>query len=363
MIRSLYIHIPFCNNICWYCDFTRRLYDEKIADEYLLHLKKELESIGQSSFETAYIGGGTPSALSEPQLERLLEMVNEYEIKGEFTIEVNPDSLTMEKAMIMKKHGINRVSLGIQSFNERILKEIGRKHDRKDIDNCLKYLLEAGIDNISCDLMYGYHGQTVEDLLSDLEEAVQLPVKHISIYDLEVHDDTVLGHKKYQKPDEETEYNMYELIISFLEEQGFHQYEISNFAREGYQSDHNKTYWHYEDYYGAGAGASGKVDHVRYDNTVSIPTYNTDSYRQDITELSEEDEMFEAIMMGMRLLEGIDIAHFNGKYHADLLRKYDKAINKHLEKNNLEIHEGHLKVTHEGLFVLNDILVDFMDSL
>jgi len=363
MIRSLYIHIPFCNNICWYCDFTRRLYDERVADEYLDHLKKELETIGQSSFETAYIGGGTPSALSETQLERLLQMVNMFEIKGEFTMEVNPDSLNEEKALIMKKYGINRVSMGIQSFNERILKEIGRKHDRKDIDNCFRYLLSAGIDNISADLMYGYHGQTVEALLSDLEEVVKLPVKHVSIYDLEVHDDTVLGHRKYQKPDDETEFNMYKLIISFLQEHGFSQYEISNFAKEGCQSDHNKTYWHYEDYYGAGAGASGKVDHIRYDNTPSIVTYNSDSYRQDVTQLSEEDEMFEAVMMGLRLLEGIDTERFNVKYHTDLLGKYDSAVSKHVERGNLEVSDRYLRVTEKGLFVLNDILVDFMESL
>ncbi len=290
-------------------------------------------------------------------------MVNRFTIEGEFTIEINPESLTKEKALIMKKYGINRASIGIQSFNEKILKEIGRKHDRKDIDRCLGYLLEAGITNISCDLMYGYHGQTLDDLVNDMKEAVLLPVKHISIYDLEVHDDTVLGHKKYQKPDDETEYRMYETIISFLEDNGFKQYEISNFALEGYQSEHNKTYWHYEDYYGAGAGASGKVNHIRYDNTPSIATYNKDQYRQDATELSEEDEMFEAVMMGLRIMEGIDIESFNSRYHTDLLKKYEEALGKHLERGNLEVSEGHLKVTRKGLFILNDILVDFMELL
>ena len=363
MIRSLYIHIPFCNHICWYCDFTRRLYDEKSADEYLDHLEKELAAIDQDSFVTAYVGGGTPSALSEKQLERLLKMVNRFHVEGELTIEINPESLTKEKALIMKRHGVNRASIGIQSFNERILNEIGRKHDRKDINNCFSYLLEAGITNISCDLMYGYNEQTLADLLDDLNRTVKLPVKHISIYDLEVHDDTVLGHRHYEKPDDETEYLMYETIISFLKEHGFEQYEVSNFALNGYQSEHNKTYWHYEDYYGAGAGASGKVDHKRYDNTDSIAKYNRDEYREEVTELSKDDEIFEAVMMGLRLLEGINIRSFNEKYSIDLLKRFEKAVNRQLQKGNLELTDGYLRVTYKGLFVLNDILVDFMEAL
>ena len=363
MADSLYVHIPFCSHICYYCDFARQRYSDRIADEYLKRLERETDRIQQERFETVYIGGGTPSSLSCQQLEKLFSILERFEITKEFTFEINPESFDLDKAGILKKHGVNRVSIGLQSFDEEILKEAGRVHKREDIDRTFTALQEAGIENRSIDLMYGFHSQTLEKLESDIEKAVKLDVTHISIYELEVHENTVLGKKGYKGCDEETGYLMYQMIMKKLPEYGFVQYEISNFARRGYQSQHNRTYWHYDDYIGVGLSAAGKENHVRYENTSSMKKYLASQFTGEVIPLSEEDERFEAVMMGLRLLEGIDLEKYRQKYGCDLLEHYRDAADRHLKNGNLLLEKGYLKMSQQGIYVMNDILVDFMNSL
>ena len=360
MIKSLYVHVPFCSHICYYCDFAKERYSQDTAEKYLDQLEKETDRIRQDCFDTVYIGGGTPSCLSESLLEMLFGILSRFKVIGEFTFEINPESMTMEKAVILKKYGVNRVSIGIQSFNEEILKEIGRVHDFKDVDNTFKYLDAVGITNRSIDLMYGFQHQSVKDLEEDIEKAVLLDVKHISIYELEVHENTVLGKRGYTNCDGDTSYLMYKTLMEKLESHGFHQYEISNFALEGYQSQHNKTYWHYEDYIGIGPGAAGKENHVRYENTHSLKKYLQGSCREEEIMLSIEDERFEYIMMGLRLLEGIDLNKYNKLFNCDINEHFREPLAKHLANGNLVVEKNYLKLSKNGIFVMNDILVDFM---
>ena len=361
MIKGLYVHIPFCKSICHYCDFCHRLYDEEICSRYLDELEKDLGEAGQKHFETVYLGGGTPTSLSEQQLEKLLSIIDRYSWDREYTIEINPETFSPGKAHLLKEHGINRASIGVQSFDEGLLAEMGRRHRNADVINTIDLLRNNGINNISIDLMYGFSNQKVQDVMSDLKKAAELEVSHISIYELEVHDRTVFGARGYQKADDDTCYLMYRSIIDTLADYGYRQYELSNFARNDACSAHNRIYWKYEDFYGAGAGASGKIGNIRYENTDSITRYLSGQHRKEQISLTIDDIRFEAVMMGLRLLEGIDISEYERRFGCNLLDYYEKPISRNMEKGMLKVDNGHLMVTERGMFLLNDILVDFLD--
>ncbi|MCR5067199.1 MAG: radical SAM family heme chaperone HemW [Erysipelotrichaceae bacterium] len=361
MIKGLYVHIPFCRNICGYCDFAKCRYEKTLADRYLLHLNKEISEITQSGFDTIYIGGGTPTALSYEQLEELLQMLSRFRVEKEYTIEINPETFDLQKAELIKKYGVNRVSVGIQSFNEQLLAHMGRTHHNIDVHNTFRALDKVGITNRSIDLMYGFHNQTLGELLDDLNKAVRMNITHISIYALEVYPQTPFGMAGYQRVDDETDFLMYQTIIDFLNSHSFRQYETSNFALTTYQSEHNMLYWRYEDYLGVGLGASGKIRNLRYDNTRNFMDYIHDNYRKTEYKLTMKDQRFEAVMMNLRLLKGINIKEYDYRFETGLLALYHDAIEKNVNKGLLEIVDGYLRVTDKGLFVLNDILVDFMD--
>ena len=363
MIKGLYVHVPFCQNPCHYCDFAKARFNYGLAVRYLDELERELEGIGQDSFETIYIGGGTPTALPHDLLERLLKMLSRFSFVFEYTIEINPESFDMQKAELLQKYGINRASIGIQSFSEKLLREMGRSHDNLDTINTMHYLDKVGIKNRSIDLMYGFKSQTLEMLESDLTTAVNMDVTHISIYELEVHPDTLLGMSGYVLADDDTRYLMYQKIREFLNGHSYRQYEVSNFCLPHHESRHNLIYWHYEDYYGAGLAASGKIGNMRYDNTRNFVEYLKGNYRDNTLKLTKEDVRFEAVMMGLRLVSGINIIEYDQKYGCEMLKHYRKAIDKNVEEGLLEINEGYLRTTEAGMLVLNDILVDFMSWL
>ena len=360
MADSLYVHVPFCRHLCYYCDFAKRIYNEELADQYLDQLENEISRIRQDHFDTVYIGGGTPSALTCRQLEKLFSMLSRFTVGSEFTFEINPETMTLEKALLLKKSSVNRVSIGVQTFDEVILKEIGRTHVLKDVENTFLYLKEAGIDNISIDLMYGFENQTVNQLQCDIEKAVKLDIKHISIYELEIHEGTVLGHRGYRNCRDDDLYLMYRTVRNKLPCYGFRQYEISNFAIDGYQSVHNKTYWHYNDYIGIGLGAAGKENHVRYENTHSMKEYLAGNWRKEEIRLGVEDERFETLMMGLRLLEGIDIEEYNETLSCNILEHYRKPIEKNISNGRLIVDSGYLRLSDTGIYLMNDVLVDFM---
>lgn len=360
MISSAYVHVPFCASICAYCDFTRWRYRPQLCARWLCRLREEASAKLKEPLKTLYIGGGTPSALDRDQLEQLLEIFDPYRAQlEEYTMEANPESLSAEKIAIIRRHGVNRISLGVQSFDPALLQRMKRGHDAAMVSRCVRDLIEAGITNISADLIYGLPDQDMEKWKADLHQVLQLPFQHLSLYSLTVEEHSLFGVQGVKQASDELEYAMYAYAIDELKKHGFTQYEIANFAKAGARSKHNQVYWHYENFHGIGCGASGKEDWGRYDNTRSLQEYlERGPCAQEIA-LDAQEQMFEALMMGLRLREGISLQQFEARFHVRIEERFPTAMAQHLGKD-LFIEEGYLRVSEEGKFVLNDILVDFL---
>ena len=323
--RSLYVHIPFCESICSYCDFCKVYYDQKQSDLYLQRLNEELSQIEQHHLKTIYIGGGTPSALNDEQLEKLMSMLKTYSLEvEEYCMEVNPESMDYYKLKILKKGGINRLSIGVQTFQDHLLKEIDRHHNTTQVKNIIKY------------------------------------AKEIGYYSLILEEGTILKYKNYQPLDEESEYQLTLFIDQELEKIGFEKYEISNYAKQGYQSKHNLTYWYYDNYYGIGLGACSKIDGQIIEHSRSLTKYLNGDFKTTTIDETKEETMFNQIMMSLRLKEGLDLKKFKERYQEDACILYKEAVTRNIEKGRLMIENDYLKATQEGQYVLNDILIDFM---
>lgn len=323
-VQSAYIHIPFCVRICTYCDFNKYFIQNQPVDEYLDALITEMSTAKYRNLKTMYVGGGTPTALSINQLERLLKAIRDtFTITGEYTFEANPDELTKEKVQLLEKYGVNRISMGVQTFKPELLSVLGRTHNTEDIYTSVLNAKNAGIKSISLDLMYHLPKQTIEDFEQSLDLALDMDIQHISSYGLILEPKTQF-YNMYRKgllklPNEDLGADMYQLLMSKIEQSPFHQYEISNFALDGHESEHNKVYWFNEEYYGFGAGASGYVDGVRYTNINPVNHYikaiNKESKailvsnKPSLTERMEE-EMF----LGLRLNEGVSSRRFKKKF-------------------------------------------------
>lgn len=308
-------------------------------------------------YETIYIGGGTPTCLSDEQFDRLLSMIDPYANDvSEYTIEANPESLNENKINILKNHHINRISLGVQTSDNDLLKSLNRKHTFEDVVRCISLLKDNGIDNISVDLMYSLPGQTMEILKKSIDDILSLDTDHISIYSLTVEENTVFGKKNIEKLDDDTEGEMYEYIIKTLEDNGYINYEISNFARNNKISRHNLGYWNYEDFLGISAGAASKIGNRRYQITGNIHKYLEDYhiYDEDII-LGKREMMFENIMMSLRTVYGLNINEFNKRYECDFREEYKEALKNEL----ISIENGICYCTNRAL--LNQVLMDFMD--
>jgi len=359
MIRSLYVHIPFCQDICAYCDFCRAKYDRGLVDRYLEVLAEELKIKAiDHDLLTIYIGGGTPTALNDEQLERLLIILQPYtKIVNEYTIEINPETLTPTKARLLQKYHINRVSLGIQTFNPRLLQLINRHHDKKTIDQAMSLLAQVNIDNISFDLMYGLPTQTLEDFITSINEAFKYPIKHLSLYNLTIEEHSQFGREKLTALNSELCDEMYFTALKLINEHGFVQYETSNFAKEGYLSQHNLTYWHYEDFYGVGLGAAGKLDHHRYTNTTNFVKYLNCEYVAEAVINDEVGYLFELLMMGLRLKDGVILDQTDKD---TLIKYFNTELTSLINDGYLCLNDDHLKATDSGFFILNDLLIKFL---
>ena len=279
MTNSVYIHIPFCNHICSYCDFCKIYYNEKLVDKYLNELDKEIKNrYNNEVINTIYIGGGTPSSLDINQLKRLFETIKVFNTKDlEFTIECNIENITEEKMALFKQCGINRVSIGVQTLNDKHIKFLNRFHNKTDVKNKIE-LAKKYINNINIDLIYAIPGETLEELSQDLDFIIDLDINHISAYSLIIEEHTKLFIYKVTNIDEEMDFEMYKLICKKLKENGYNHYEISNYSKKGYESKHNLVYWNNQMYYGFGLGASGYINNVRYENTRSINKYLSSNY-------------------------------------------------------------------------------------
>lgn len=362
--KALYIHIPFCEHICSYCDFCKVYYQEDIVDLYLKRLAKDLSSLEVSTlFDTIYIGGGTPSALNECQLSYLMKLITPFvhpDIK-EVTIECNPENININKLKILKDGGITRLSIGVQSFQDEILQAIDRHHSGFQAIQVIQMAQAMGFFNISIDLMYGIKNQTIELIKKDLDVVASLDIQHLSYYSLILEEHTKLMLEDPTIMDESLEEEIDELLAISLQKMGFNRYEISNYAKEGYQSLHNLTYWHYQDYYGVGLGASGKLGNTLYSNNRNLNKYLKGESIVEKSVLTREEDIFQCVMMSLRLVEGIDLSLLKKRFHYDMMKEKKEVIEKYIKLSLLEIKDGYLRCSNDGLKYLNAILVDFME--
>ena len=363
-IPSLYLHVPFCRSICYYCDFKRQMYSEEQADRWINAVSFECSNRNISNdLETIYIGGGTPTSLSLNQLDRLLSLLDPYKTKvREYTVEMNPETVTSETLDCLVMHGVNRLSIGLQSGDDAILRSLNRRHTRSDVGRLVHQIHACGISNISLDLMYSLPGQTMEKLKDSVEFALSLNPSHLSLYSLTIEENSVFGKRGVQPLDEDTEADMYEWIVNRLCEAGYDHYEISNFAKDGKESLHNVNVWEYRDFYGIGYGAWGKDARGRYVHAKSIKEYLNDPLQLDYTELSIKEQMFETVMMGLRLARGISKITFQNTYGKSLDEVYPNTIRRYRSDGSLQETDDRLFCSEAGREILNTLLVGFMEE-
>lgn len=368
---SAYVHIPFCTQICYYCDFSKVFIKNQPVDEYLQALIREFESYDIKKLRTLYIGGGTPTSITAEQLEYLLTNLTKHldlSVLEEFTIEANPGDLTEDKIEVLKHSAVNRVSLGVQTFNDKHLKQIGRSHNEAQIYSTISNLKEAGFHNISIDLIYALPGQTMEDVKENVAKAIALDIPHLSLYSLILEHHTVFMNKmrrgKLQLPKEDLEAEMFEYIISELEANGFEHYEISNFTKPGFESRHNLMYWDNAEYFGVGAGASGYLNGVRYRNRGPIQHY-LKAVAQGNARLSEEkltkDEMMEEeLFLGLRKKTGVSIARFEEKFGLSFEERYGQIVRELCQQGLLVLDDKVVRMTKKGLFLGDTVAERFI---
>lgn len=368
---SAYVHIPFCTQICYYCDFSKVFIKNQPVDSYLEHLLEEFRSYDIQKLSTLYIGGGTPTALSAPQLEVLLNgLTKNLDLSAleELTIEANPGDLDADKIAVLKNSAVNRVSLGVQTFDDKMLKKIGRSHLEKDIYENIDRLKLAGFDNISIDLIYALPGQTMNQVKENVAKAIGLDIPHMSLYSLILENHTVFMNRmrrgKLPLPKEELEAEMFEYIIAELEQAGFEHYEISNFSKPGFESRHNLMYWDNAEYYGIGAGASGYVNGVRYKNHGPIRHYLSavEEGNARITEehLSQKEQMEEEMFLGLRKKSGVSIARFEEKFGRSFDGLYGEIVRDLVQQGLMQIDGDRVRMTKRGLFLGDTVAERFI---
>lgn len=361
-MNHIYVHVPFCDEICAYCDFFRVKKHDGLIDGWLNAVEAELAQYDYRYIDTIYIGGGTPSSLSVTQLARLLELLIPFQKQvKEYTLEANPESCTKEKLLLCKEYGVNRISLGVQTLDERILKLIHRRHNVNDVKTVIANIHDAGISNITIDMMYGLPYQDSSMWQTHLKEVTSWPINHISMYSLTIEEHSEFGRQHQSLIDNELEGELYETGVALLEQAGFYQYEVSNFAKPGFESKHNMGYWNVEDYLGIGCGAHGSLFNIRYENTQRMDLYLQKRYREKEEVISVSERMFEVIMLGLRKKTGISLAQFEARFHIKLEQRYGSVIEKNRNDGMLVLEDGFLKTTAKGLVLLHTVLLDFMN--
>ncbi|EWG09817.1 radical SAM family heme chaperone HemW [Cytobacillus firmus] len=376
MIKAAYIHIPFCEHICHYCDFNKVYLKNQPVGEYLDSLDKEmnlaLKDTPASRLDSIFVGGGTPTALNEKQLEQLCSTIKRrlpYDNFTEYTFEANPGDLSKEKLQILHDAGVNRLSFGVQTFSDELLKRIGRSHRAKDVFQSIEAAKQIGFDNISIDLIYSLPGQTLQDFKDTLETSFALDIVHYSGYSLIIEPKTVfynlMRRGKLPTPGEDVEAEMYDLLMEQMDKHGFAQYEISNFAKQGYESRHNITYWDNEWYFGFGAGAHGYVNGLRRSNHGPLKKYMEPIEKGQLPILEEhkvplEEQMEEEMFLGLRKTEGVSISRFKEKFGKNPLDHFEVQIKQHTEKKLIIAGEEHIKLTRQGRFLGNEVFQSFI---
>ncbi len=383
---GLYIHIPFCKQKCSYCDFCSYAEKEDLILKYIKCLLQEVKEVGSNNrvdFEngkddlfcvkTIYIGGGTPSLIESKYIVQVMEEIKsnfELDKNIEITIEVNPGTVTLEKLEDYNKAGINRLSIGLQSTHEYLLKEIGRIHTYLDFLDTYRFAREAGFENINIDLMIGLPNQTLAEVQDSIEEIISMEPEHISVYSLILEEGTPLFKKVeegLELPDEEIERKMYWTVKQILETNGYNHYEISNFAKQGYESKHNLDCWNQKEYIGFGVAAHSYTNGIRYSNIESLEKY-IKNYKEDKTEenlvFHEKQDMEamqkEYMLLGLRKIDGVSIQEFKIKFIANPVFLYHDKLEKLVNENLIEIDGDQIKLTNKGLDLANIVWEEFI---
>ena len=360
-MESVYIHIPFCKNICTYCDFCKVLYHGPWIIQYLNALLNEItDKYDGSLIKTIYIGGGTPSILETKDLKYLFDIINKFNLSSslEFTFECNLNDINEELLTILKNHNVNRLSIGIESFNEHKLEFMDRHHTFDDAQAKMKLIRQMGFDNVNVDLIYGIPGETLKNLKKDLELILKLNPDHISTYSLIVEDNTKISNSHILPIPEELDASMYEYICDKLDSKKYEHYEVSNFALKGKKSKHNLNYWNNNEYYGFGLGAHGYIHGIRYENTRSLTQYLKGHYVLKEEVLSKEDQMSNELMLGFRKMEGINLKDFFLKYEKNMQEVFD--LHEALKNNELIVEGEYIYINPEYIYVMNEILIKIL---
>lgn len=379
---GIYIHIPFCKQKCYYCDFVS--YSNKCNEvkEYIESLKKEIKEFDFSNYKVTsiYIGGGTPSYIDSIYIVEILSELKEklkcnlIEFKDiEITIEVNPGTVDTKKLNDYKKLGINRLSIGLQSTKNDILKKIGRIHTYQEFLEIYKLARKTGFKNINIDLMIGIPGQKIGDLKNTLQDIIKLEPEHISVYSLIIEENTpiekMLENGEIKLPDEDLERNMYWYVKNTLELNGYNHYEISNFAKLGKESRHNLNCWNQEEYIGFGVAAHSYLNDIRFSNTINVEEYIQhieNNRKEENIQIEEsqslEDKKNEFMMLGFRKIQGVDIARFKEKFIDNPIFLYRENLNKLVEEGLIEVDLNHIKLTNKGIDLANLVFEEFVDD-
>ncbi len=377
---GIYIHIPFCKKKCSYCDFISFSNKDRKIEDYIKSLKKEIDKFDFSKYNvnTIYLGGGTPSYIKEKYIKEILDLLKSKLTTNktlwkdiEITIEVNPGTVTKEKLETYKEVGVNRLSIGLQSTNNNLLKQIGRIHNYEDFLDTYNMTKEVGFDNINVDLMIALPNQRIEDIKESLEKIVDLNPNHISVYSLIVEEGTLIEKQikegKIKLPSDEEERRMYWYVKNFLELLGYNHYEISNFSKKGKESKHNLNCWNQEEYIGFGLASHSYIDGIRFCNTSNLEEYidninnNNFNKNKEIEEKQTKEDMEkEYMMLGFRKIEGVDISKFKEKFQDNPLYLYRKELGKLVNEGLIEVDLNNIRLTNKGLDLANLVFEEFV---
>lgn len=363
-VKALYLHIPFCEKICAYCDFPKVLCHSVSHEDYFSSLMKEIEEtkIPEDSLKTIYIGGGTPSSVETYLLKMLLSYLHtHFPSVEEFTMEANPESLTDEKIELCQKYGVNRISLGVQSADNRLLKTLNRNHSVEDAKACVKRLKKHRFQNFNLDFIYGIPTMTDQDLDDDISLAISLNPTHLSFYSLQIEEGTLFKVRHVLAESDDTMARQYQHILNRLEEKGYYRYEVSNFSKPGYESKHNLTYWHDEFYYACGLGAASYAHDVRRCQTRSITDYIRCLKNFSEEKIGQDAEEFEFLMLNLRLVEGFSLERFYSRFNKKFEESYKNSIE--TVKDKVEIVDGFFRIKKEYLYVMDSILLELLPEL
>lgn len=371
---GIYVHIPFCKQKCYYCDFISYCNKDDKIEPYIKTLIKEIEMQNiKSNINTIYIGGGTPSYIDSKYIAEIMDKIKKKNVieNVEITIEVNPGTVTRGKLEDYKNSGINRLSIGLQTANNKLLKQIGRIHNYEEFLETYKIAREVGFNNINVDLILGLPNQRIQDLKNSLDEVIKLSPEHISVYSLIIEDGTPIKTQiengKLQLPDEETERNMYWYVKNTLELNGYKHYEISNFAKNGYESKHNMNCWNQDEYIGFGISAHSYRNITRYSNTDNINEYirniKSDSPEKNriIHEVQKlEDTEKEFMLLGLRKIDGVSISEFKDRFGDNPIYLYRNELKKLSDENLIKVDENNIKLTNKGIDLANIVWEEFV---